>query len=92
MSMGAVFGPPTDVRFWRSADPALSVWPLVTRIREDLVSQFDRYETALSLCTDSAASTLTPGSRADAWAALDFEPLSLNVVETVCDTLHAEIT
>jgi len=88
----SVFGPPSDVRFWRTAEPASAVWPLVTKIREDLTSQFDRYETALSLCTDSAASEITPGSRADAWAALDFEPLSLNVVETVCDTLHAEIT
>ena len=95
MTQGAtwsVFGPPSDVRFWKTADAAGAVWPLVTKIREDLTSQFDRYETALSLCTDSAASEITPGSRADAWAALDFEPLSLNVVETVCDTLHAEIT
>lgn len=93
MPVTTAYGSPVDVRFWREGvDPYQAVWPLVTKIREDLGPLFDTYETALSLCTDSPASSLQPGARADAWATADYEPLSLNVVETVCDTLHAEIT
>lgn len=62
------------------------------RIRQTQRDEIDRFESSLSLCTDRPASSIRPGVRPDYWETYQYEPLSLNVVESVCATMHAEIS
>jgi hypothetical protein len=74
------------------ADPWAGVVAAVDRIKGNSRAEIDRWEIAMSLSTDTSSSGLTPGSRNDEWESFDFEPLSINIVEPICATLHAEIT
>lgn len=83
---------PADMRWWKQGDAGAGVVATVRRIAEQQASRRDEFETYMSLCTDSQQSSVLPGNQGEGWSRFTYDPLSLNVVESVCATLQAAIT
>ncbi len=67
-------------------------WADVRAVWSSLSWRRDRWETALSLCMEQTISSLRPGDQRDEIFGDDWEPLSINAVESVVETLHARMT
>ena len=82
-----------DADWWHyDEDAGQSIVEIAKRIRDATSSNIDRFEMCLSMCTDTPSAGLNPGSRSANWQQWDYEPLALNVVESICGALQAEIT
>lgn len=82
-----------DCNWWHyDDDVGKSIVAVADRVRDNMAGEIDRFETCYSMCIDTPSSGLTPGSRPNNWEMFDNEPLALNVTESICGALQAEIT
>lgn len=74
-------------------DGGASLWSEVVELSGRLAWRRRRWEDALSMREAETVRQLTPGRMGERdWALDDWAPLSVNVVETICETLHARLT
>lgn len=83
-------------RWWENGAPDGALWTDVTTVSSRLAWRRRRWEDALSMRESETVTQLVPGRMSEAggierWSG-DWQPLSINVVETICETLHARLT
>lgn len=82
-------------RWWQEGAAPTSLWTDVCTVSGRLAWRRRRWEDALSMRESEQITQLVPGRMAEhggveRWD--DFDPLSINVVETICETLHSRLT
>lgn len=82
--------------WWAEHAGPTALWSDVVTVSSRLAWRRRRWEDALSLRDSHTVTQLVPGRMTEAggverWAD-DWTPLSINVVETICETLHSRLT